>query len=388
MGKRLLNTVAATATVIGAITFGLAAGAATAAEPIKVGSFLSATGPASFLGEPEKRVMELYVDRINKAGGVDGRPVQLFLYDDGGAADKAASFTKRLIESDKVDVIVGGTTTAATMAAVPLVERGEVPFISLAGAVVIVDPVKKWVFKTPHTDRMAADKVMEDMKKRNLTKLALVSEDSGFGKSGREETLKAAKASGIEIVADETYGAKDTDVTAQLTKIKNNPNAQAVLVFGLGQGPAVVTKNYRQLGINLPLYQSHGVASKEYIRLAGGAAEGVRLPAAGLVVANQLSDSDPQKKVTTEFTKVYEDAFKSEVSTFAGHAYDGLMIALDAVKRAGGTDKAKLRDAIEQTKGYVGTGGVVNMTAKDHMGLGLDAFHMVEIKQGDWTLVK
>ena len=400
MGKRLLHTnplhrmaAAATATVAAtvaaaALAAGLAAGTVAAADPIRVGSFVSATGPASFLGEPEKRVLELYVERVNKAGGVDGRPVELVLYDDGGAADKAASFTKRLIESDKVDVIVGGTTTAATMAAVPLVERAGVPFISLAGAVVIVEPVKTWVFKTPHTDRMAADKVMEDMKARGLTRLALISEDSGFGKSGREETLKAAKERGITIVADETYGAKDTDVTAQLTKIRNSANAEAVLVFGLGQGPAVVTKNYRQLGIALPLYQSHGVASKEYIRLAGGAAEGVRLPAAGLVVAAQLPDSDPQKTVVTEFTKVYEGAFKSEVSTFAGHAYDGLMIALDAVRRAGGTDKAKLRDAIEQTNGYVGTGGTVTMSPTDHMGLSLDAFHMVEIKQGDWALVK
>ncbi|PWC82889.1 ABC transporter substrate-binding protein [Azospirillum sp. TSH100] len=389
MRKGLLATIAFTAafTATTAVS-GLLSGAAQAADPIKVGAIVSATGPASFLGDPEKKVLELYADRINKAGGVDGRPVQLTVYDDGGAADKAASFTKRLIESDGVDVIVGGTTTAATMAAVPLVERAGVPFISLAGAVVIVEPVKKWVFKTPHTDRMAAEKVMEDMKKRGLTKLALLSEDSGFGKSGREQTVAVAKERGIELVADETYGAKDTDVTAQLTKIKSNASAQAVLVFGLGQGPAVVTKNYRQLGIALPLYQSHGVASKEYIRLAGGAAEGVRLPAAGLVVAAQLADSDPQKKVVTEFTKVYEDSFNTEVSTFAGHAYDGLMIALDAVKRAGGTDKAKLRDAIEQTKGYVGTGGTVTMSAKDHMGLTLDAFHMVEVKQGDWALVK
>lgn len=388
MRNRLLHTLTVTAAAVAALAVGALSGAASAADPIKVGAFVSATGPASFLGDPEKKVLELYVDRINKAGGVAGRQVQLTVYDDGGAADKAASFTKRLIESDKVDVIVGGTTTAATMAAVPLVERAEVPFISLAGAVVIVEPVKKWVFKTPHTDRMAAEKVMEDLKKRGLTKLALISEDSGFGKSGREETLKVAKDRGIEIVADETYGAKDTDVTAQLTKIRNNAAAQAVLVFGLGQGPAVVTKNYRQLGISLPLYQSHGVASKEYIRLAGGAAEGVRLPAAGLVVAAQLPEKDPQKKVVTEFTKVYEDAFKTEVSTFAGHAYDGLMIALDAVKRAGTTDRAKVRDAIEQTKGYVGTGGMVNMSATDHMGLSLDAFHMVEIKQGDWTLAK
>ena len=384
MGKRIFHLMVTAA----AVALSLSAGGADAADPIKIGSFLSATGPASFLGDPEKKVMELYVDKINKAGGVNGRPLELVLYDDAGAADKAASFTKRLIESDKVDVIIGGTTTAATMAAVPLVERGEVPFISLAGAVVIVEPVKKWVFKTPHTDRMAAEKVMEDLKKRGLTKLALISEDSGFGKSGREETLKVAKTWNIEIVADETYGAKDTDVTAQLTKIKNNPAAQAVLVFGLGQGPAVVTKNYRQIGMTLPIYQSHGVASKEFIKLAGGASESVRLPAAGLVVAEQLSDKDPQKKVVTEFNATYKTAFGTEPSTFAGHAYDGLMIYLDAVKRAGGTDRAKVRDAIEQTKGYVGTGGVVNMSATDHMGLGLDAFHMVEIKQGDWSLAK
>ncbi len=388
--KRLVKTmaVAAVAVVAGAGALVMAAPTASAQEPIRIGAFLSATGPAAFLGDPEKRVLELYVDRINEAGGVNGRPITLTVYDDGGAADKAATFTKRLIESDKVDALIGGTTTATTMAAVPLAERAEIPFISLAGAVVIVEPVKKWVFKTPHTDRMAADKIVSDLKARGMGKVALLSEDSGFGKSGREQALAAAKQQGVEVVADEVYGARDTDVTAQLTKIKNNPAAQAVVVFGLGQGPAVVTKNYRQLGLTLPLYQSHGVASKEYIRLAGGAAEGVRLPAAGLVVAGQLADKDPQKPVVTAFTKVYEEAFSSEVSTFAGHAYDGLMIVADAVRRAGGTDKAKLREAIEQTKGYIGTGGVVNMTAQDHMGLSLEAFHMVEVKQGDWALAK
>lgn len=355
---------------------------------IKIGASLSQTGPASFLGDPEAKTLKMLVDEINAKGGIKGEKIELVMYDDAGDANNARTFATRLIEDDEVVAVIGGTTTGTTMSMIPVMEEAEVPFISLAGAVVIIDPVKKWVFKTPHTDRMAAEKVMDDLKKRGLTKLALVSEDSGFGKSGREQTLAVAKERGIELVADETYGAKDTDVTAQLTKIRNNAAAQAVLVFGLGQGPAVVTKNYRQLGITLPLYQSHGVASKEYIRLAGGAAEGVRLPAAGLVVASQLPDSDPQKKIVVEFTKVYEEAFSSEVSTFAGHAYDGLMIALDAVKRAGGTDKAKLRDAIEQTKGYVGTGGIVTMSAKDHMGLSLDAFHMVEVKQGDWALVK
>ncbi|MDP3842088.1 MAG: ABC transporter substrate-binding protein, partial [Oxalobacteraceae bacterium] len=157
-------------------------------------------------------------------------------------------------------------------------------------------------------------------------------------------------------------------------------------VFGLGQGPAIVTKNYKQLGISLPLYHAHGVASEEFIKIAGPAAEGVRLPAAALLVSDKLAANDPQKAVAIGYAKGYKDAYKQDVSAFGGHAYDGLMIAVDAIKRAGSTDKAKVRDAIEATKGYVGTGGVVNMSATDHMGLELSAFRMLEIKGGDWTI--
>ncbi|WP_448190026.1 ABC transporter substrate-binding protein [Azospirillum sp. sgz301742] len=362
--------------------------AAKAAEPpIKIGAILSVTGGASFLGDPEKKTLELFVDKINKDGGVKGRKLQLTVYDDAGAAEKAASFTKRLIESEGVDILIGGTTTATTMAAVPLAEKAEIPFISLAGAVVIVEPMKKWVFKTPHTDRLAAEKVFADMKKRGLTKIGLISEDAGFGKSGHDQSVLIAKDFGIEIVADEVYSPKDPDVTAQLTRIKNAAGVQAVFNFGLGQGPAIVTRNYQQLGLTLPLYQSHGVASKEFIKLAGPASEGVRLPAAGLVVADQLSATDPQKPVVTSFKKTYEDTFKTEVSTFAGHAYDGLMIALAAINRAGSTDKAVVRDEIEKTSSYIGTGGMVTMSVKDHMGLKPDSFHMVEVRKGAWALV-
>jgi len=365
---------------------GLVSAAAQAAEPIRIGAFLSVTGGASFLGDPEKKVLEHYVAKVNKDGGVLGRPVELVVYDDAGAADKAASFAKRLIESDKVDVIIGGSTTATTMAAVPLLDKAGVPFISMAGAVVIVEPVKKYVFKTPHTDRMAAEKVFADMQKRGISKIAMISEDAGFGKSGHDQSLLVAKTYGIEIVADETYSPKDPDTTAQLTKIKGAAGVQAVFNFGFGQGPAIVTKNYKQLGITAPLYQSHGVASKEFIKLAGEAAEGVRLPAGGLVVADQLNAFDPQKPVVSAFKKEYEAAFKTEVSTFAGHAYDGLQIALAAIRRAGSSDKEKVRAEIEKTSGYVGTGGLVSMSATDHMGLSLSAFRIVEIKKGDWVL--
>jgi branched-chain amino acid transport system substrate-binding protein len=358
-----------------------------AQEPVRIGAFLSVTGPAAFLGDPELKTLELYVDKLNAQGGVLGRKLQLVAYDDGGDAEKARTFAKRLIEQDKVDIIVGGSTTGTTMSAVPLTEQAGVPFISLAGAVVIVEPVKKWVFKTPHTDRMACEKIFVDLQQRKLSKVALISGAGGFDKSMRGECLKVASRYGVEIVADETYGANDTDMTAQLTKIKGS-SAQAVLNAGFGQGPAIVTRNYRQVGLTLPLYQSHGVASHEYINLSGPAANGVRLPAAALLVSGLLPASDSQKPVVVSYRKSYEDKFKSDVSTFGGHAYDGLMLAVQAIKSANSTDKAKVRDALEATKTYVGTGGVVNMSATDHMGLDLTAFRMLEVKDGNWTLVK
>ncbi len=376
--KKLLTAAALTVTAVAAL----------AADPIKIGSVLSVTGPAAFLGDPELKTLQMYVESINKGGGLLGRQLELVHYDDGSDAGKANGFGKRLIDDDKVDVIVGGTTTGATMSMAPLVEKAGVPFISLAGAVVIVEPVKKWVFKTPHTDRMAAEKVFEDMKQRGLTKVALFSETSGFGQSGKKETEGVAAKYGITLVANETYGPKDTDMSPQLTKIRNVPGVQAVFIFGLGQGPAIATKSYKQLGMTLPLYHAHGVASEEFIKLAGPAAEGVRLPAAALLVADKLAANDPQKPVAEGYAKAFAAKWKTDVSSFGGHAYDGLMIAVDAIKRAGSTDKAKVRDAIEATKGFVGTGGVVNMSATDHMGLDLSAFKMLEIKGGDWTLVK
>lgn len=359
-----------------------------AQDTIKIGAFLSVSGPAAFLGDPEQKTLELYIEKINAAGGVLGRKLQLVSYDDSGDAEKARTFAKRLIEQDKVDVIVGGSTTGATMAAVPLVEAAQIPFVSLAGAVVIVEPVKKWVFKTPHTDRMACEKVFTDMNERKLSQVALISGTGGFDKSMRAQCLKVAPNYKIQVVADETYGAGDTDMTVQLTKIKNTAGVQAVLNPGFGQGPTIVTKNFKQLAVNLPFYQSHGVASKEFIKLSGDASEGVRLPAAALLIAEQLPDSDPQKKVVIGYKQAFESKYKQEVSTFGGHAYDGLMLAVEAIRRAGSTDKAKVRDAIEATKGYVGTGGVVNMSATDHMGLDLSAFRMLEVKKGVWSPVK
>jgi branched-chain amino acid transport system substrate-binding protein len=365
-------------------TFALALSAK--AQDIKVGAVLSVTGPASFLGEPEEKTLKIYVDELNAKGGIKGRKIQLVTYDDGGDANKARTFATRLVEEDKVVAMVGGTTTGTTMAMVPVFEDAQIPFISLAGAVVIVEPVKRWVFKTPHTDRMACEKIFDDMKKRGLTKIGMISGTDGFGKSMRDECVKVNARFGIEILSEETYGPRDTDMTPQLTNLRAK-NPQAVINPGFGQGPAIVTRNYRQLGMTAPLYQSHGVASKQFIELAGDAANGVRLPAAALLVADKLPDTDPQKKVAMDYARKFTEATKQPVSTFGGHAYDGLMILAGAIER-GGTDPKAIRDEIEKTRGFIGTAGIFNMTPQDHMGLDLSAFKMLEIKGGDWTLAE
>lgn len=359
-----------------------------AQQTVKIGSVLSVTGPASFLGDPEDKTLRMYVDKINAAGGVAGKKIELVIYDDGGDANKARTFATRLIEDDKVVAMVGGSTTGTTMAMIPVFEEAQVPFISLAGAIEIVEPVRKYVFKTPHTDKMACEKIFENLKQRNLMKIAMISGTDGFGASMRAQCVKVAPTYGVQILTEETYGPRDSDMTAQLTKIKSVSGVQAVVNPGFGQGPAIVTRNYAQLGMSAtPLYQSHGVASKSFIELAGAAAEGVRLPAAALLVGGKLPDGDPQKKVVVDYKQTFETTAKQPVSTFGGHAYDGLYIMVEAMKRANSTDAKKVRDEIEKTKGFVGTGGIVTMSPTDHLGLDLSAFRMLEVKDGDWALL-
>jgi len=356
--------------------------------PIRIGAVLSVTGPASFLGDPEDKTLRLYVNRINQAGGVNGRPIQLIIYDDGGDANRARTFATRLIEDDRVVAMVGGTTTGTTMAMRPVFEDARIPFISLAGGIEIIEPVAPFTFKTPHTDKMACEKIFADIRARGLSRVGMISGTDGFGQSMRTQCQRVAGAAGITIGADEQFGPRDSDMTPQLTRIRNTAGVEAVVNAGFGQGPAIVTRGYAQLGIRLPLYQSHGVASAQFIELATPqAAEGVRLPAAALLVAEQLPESDPQRRVLIDYKTTYEREFNQPVSTFGGHAYDGLMILVEAIRRANSTDGVRVRDQIRATRGFVGSGGVVNMSATDHMGLDLSAFRMVEIRSGQFRLI-
>jgi branched-chain amino acid transport system substrate-binding protein len=330
----------------------------------------------------------MYVEKINADGGVLGKPVELILYDSATTPKKAVTFVKRLIEQDDVDVIIGGSTTGETMAVIKEVESAGVPFVSLAGAGVIIDPVKKWVFKTPHTDGLAVEKDFQDMKTRGLTKVGLLSGSGGFDKSCHANAVKLAPEMGIEIVADETHGKGDTDMTPQLTKIKNTPGVQAFLYCGFGAPTSIVAKNYKQIGMTIPHYQTHGSASQKFIDGAAGAAEGVRLPAAALLVVDQLPASNPQKKVAEAYKNAYEQRYNDTISTFGGHAYDGLFIVTEAMQRAGSTDKEKVRSEIEKTKNFIGVDGIFNMSPTNHLGLGPDSFVMVEVKDGTWKLLE
>ncbi len=366
----------------------LSALAAPAMADINIGASISETGPAAFLGDPEAKTLRMEVEKINAEGGINGEKINLIMYDDGGDANKAKTFATRLVEDDEVVAVIGGTTTGTTMAMVPVFEDAEIPFISLAGAVDIIEPVKTFTFKTPHTDRMACEKIFADMKAQGFSKVGMISGSDGFGKSMQAQCKGVAEAAGVEIVADEVYGPQDADMTPQLTNIKGS-GAQAILNSGMGQGPAVVTRNHKQLAIEAPLYQSHGVASKQYIELAGAeAAEGVRLPAAALLVADQLADDDAQKPVVVGYRDAYQTATGEDVSTFGGHAHDALAILKAAIERAGPTDSVAIRDQIEATKDFVGTGGKVTYSPEDHLGLTLDAFKMLVIKDGNWTIVQ
>lgn len=357
-----------------------------AAAPIKIGALFAVTGPAAFLGEPERNTAKMVVDEINKAGGVKGRKLELVSYDTAGDATKAVQLATKLIKDDKVAAIIGPSTTGETMAVIPVAEKEQVPLISCSAGSKITDPVKKWVFKTAQNDTLAVGKIFEYLQKQKQTKVAILTVSDGFGSSGREQLKGQAAKYGITIVSDDTYGPKDTDMTAQLTKIRGS-QAQAIICWGTNPGPAVIAKNAKQLGIKIPLFMSHGVSSKKFIELAGDAAEGIRLPSGKVIVADLLPASDPQRRSLLAFVKDYQSHYKTEGDHFGGHAWDAVMLIKSAVEH-GADSTATIREQLEKTKNFHGIGGTFTYSPQDHAGLGKEAFVLVEIKNKDWVIVK
>jgi len=358
-----------------------------AAEPIRVGAILAVTGPASFLGGPESRTLEMLAEEVNAKGGIKGHKVELFIMNSEGSPEKAVSFAKQLIEEKKVLAILGPSTSGETMQIKGLAEEGKTILLSCAAAEVIVNPVAKWVFKTPQKDSDAIQAIFNQMKRMKISKIGVLSGNTGFGKAGKEQIEKLAPENGITIVASEVYDKASTDLTAEVTKLKA-ANVEAIVNWSIVPAQSIVIKNARQIGFKGPIFQSHGFGNIKYVEAAGAAAEGVIFPAGRLLAAEVLPDSNPQKVVLLKYKNDYEKKYKEDASTFGGHAYDAFMILAKAIEKAGSTDKEKVRDAIETMRGFIGTGGVFNFSAQDHNGLGIDAFELLTVKDGKFALYK
>jgi branched-chain amino acid transport system substrate-binding protein len=372
--------------IIGIVAFALFLSAGVqAAEPIRVGAILSVTGPASFLGGPESRTLEMLAEEVNAKGGINGHKVELFIMNSEGSPEKAVSFAKQLIEEKKVLAILGPSTSGETMAIKKIADDGKTILLSCAAAEVIVNPVAKWVFKTPQKDSDAVQAIFNQMKRMKITKIGLLSGNTGFGKAGKGQIEKLAPENGITIVANEVYDKASTDLTAEVTKVKA-AGAEALLNWSIVPAQSIVIKNARQIGFVGPIFQSHGFGNIKYVEAAGAAAEGVIFPAGRLLVADILPASNPQKAVLVKYKNDYEKKYKEDASTFGGHAYDAFMILAKAIEKAGSTDKEKVRDAIEKMRGFIGTGGVFDFSPEDHNGLDIDAFELLTVKAGTFDI--
>jgi branched-chain amino acid transport system substrate-binding protein len=364
------------------------------ADPIKIGAFFDLTGPSSAIGTPTKLVAEMVVKKINDEGGINGVPLQLVIADDEGDPTKAALIVKKFTESDKVVAIIGPTRTDTGMAAKPTIEQMKVPTFMTVGGDPVIAGGKfgpfHWTFKSPQRTTIAVKKVYAYLKQKGMQKIAIITAADGFGKDGKGALETLAAEYGIKIVAAESFQATDSDMTAQLINIKT-ASPDAIVCWTIGKAGSIVAKNVKQLGIQVPLFQCHGLPDPKYIELAGKASEGNIMPSTKLMVTSQLPDTDPQKKVIQEFIRLYTDVFHYDkqfpINTHSGYAWDAIYIVANAMKKAG-TDNEKLRDAIEKTTGYVGVSGTYNITAEDHNGLGLDSMVLVQISEGQWKMLQ
>jgi branched-chain amino acid transport system substrate-binding protein len=357
-----------------------------AAEPYKVGVILEVTGGLSFLGEPAKNTVMMIQKEVNDAGGINGHPLKLIVYDTEGKPTLAVTLVQKLIKKDNVCAIVGPMSSGSALAAIPTIQEAQIPNIALGASMKIVEPPKKWVFNTVQTDTNAVSRIYAFMKKKGYKKVGIATVSNGFGDSGREQLLKLAPEYGLEVVADEKFGEEDADMTAQLVKIQS-AGAEAVVCWTVGPTEAVITKNWKQLAMKIPMYQSHGAASKKFLEMTGKDGEGVIFPAPKLIVVDQIPDSDPQKPILVKYKRSYEATFKQDVSKFGGNAHDAIRIVIDALK-AVGPDRAKIRDYVENLKGWLGVVGKYSYSPTNHNGLTKDYFVMVQVVNGEWKLLE
>jgi branched-chain amino acid transport system substrate-binding protein len=354
------------------------------AATIKVGAILAVTGGASFLGGPEARTLEMLADELNAAGGINGNKIELIIKDSGASPEKAISFAKQLIEEEQVFAIIGPSTSGETMKIKNIAEEGKTILLSCAAAQVIVNPVAKYVFKTPQKDSDAVRKIYGVMREQGISKIAVLSGNTGFGNAGKGQLTEIAPEFGIEILMSEVYDSKATDLSAVVAKLMASKEIQAVVNWSIVPAQGILAKNMRQAGWEVPLFQSHGFGNIKYVEAGGAASEGIIFPAGRLLAPELLAASNPQKQLLLDYKAAYESKYQEPVSTFGGHAYDAFKILCQAIAQVG-PDREKVRDAIENLKNFAGTGGVFNFSPTDHNGLEIDAFAMWTVKDGKFA---
>ena len=373
---------------LAAAALALAAGGALA--DINVGVTVSATGPAASLGIPEKNTIALMPQEIA------GQKVHYIVLDDGSDTTKAVSNTRKLITEDKVDIILGSTVTPNSLAMIDVVAEAQVPMISMAASAKIVDPVdakRRWVFKTPQNDIQMSLAIASHMKDHGVKTVGYIGFADAYGEGWYNEFSKAAALKGITVVANERFARSDSSVTAQVLKLQA-AKPDAILIGGSGTPAALPQITLKERGYAGLIYQTHGVANADFLRVGGKSVEGTYLPAGPVLVARQLPATNPVRASATEYVTKYEAQYgKDTVSTFGGHAWDAGKLMAAAVpvalkKAQPGTPefRAALRDALENTKDVAGAHGIFNMSPTDHLGLDQRARVMVKIENGTWKV--
>jgi len=391
MKKRLLMI------VVAALAVSLVIGTpfSVSAETIKIAGIFALTGRAAHIGTAQRDAVLLAIDEVNAQGGINGSKLEMVMGDTESNPTKAVMALKKVLESKDVVAIIGPTTTGTAMAMRGFIEKEQIPtFMHSGGDVILKAPLKKgdpssmpkWTFKSPYKAADAMGKICEYMSKNGIKKIGFLYSNEGFGKDGLRNVKVQAPKYGVAIGATEAFQPKDVDMTAQLTRI-NAQGVDGVIAWTVGPAMGIVAKNIKQLGIKAPLFECHGAGDPIFWKVAGEAGEGVMMPSTKIVVGDQLSDNDIQKKKTLDYVKAYKKKFNREPGTMVAYGADAAYIVVDAIKKVG-PDRAKIREAIENTKGYVGLSGIYNMSPKDHNGLSMQDIVMIKATKGGWKLLK
>ncbi len=365
------------------------------AEPIKIAGIFALTGRAAHIGTAQRDAVLLAIDDVNAQGGINGRQLEMVMSDTESNPTKAVIALKKVLESEGVVAIIGPTLTGTAMAMRGFIEKEQIPtFMHSGGDVILTAPLEKddpsstpkWTFKSPYKAADAMGKICEYMRKHGIKKIGFLYSNEGFGKDGLKNVMVQAPKYGIEVVAQEAFQPQDVDMTAQLTHI-NAKGVDGIIAWTVGPAMGIIPKNVKQLGIKAPLFECHGAGDPIFWKVAGEAGEGVMMPSTKIVVGDQLPDNDIQKQKVLDYVKAYKAKFKSEPGTMVAYGADAALIVIEAIKKVG-PDRAKIRDAIENTKGYVGISGIYNISPEDHNGLAMKDIVMIKATKGGWKLLE